>query len=127
MQEATPSTSTPPTVRSSVRDASSKVQVPDTPQLTCTGTLIAYHWENESDDAQMIAWGRGIVANLTEKAKAAGLYYPFIYMNDAAAGEKPFPLYGKGKSLPRLKAIQRKYDPQNVLRNLEASGFKLDA
>lgn len=89
--------------------------------------MIAYHWENESDDAQMIAWGKDIVADLTQKAKAAGVYYPFIYMNDAAAGEKPFPLYGKGKSLPLLKAIQQKYDPQGLLKNLEASGFKLDA
>jgi len=62
---------------------------------------------------------------LTEKAKALGLYYPFIYMNDAGAGQQPFPLYGKGKSIGKMRQIRQKYDPQGVLQSLEASGFKL--
>lgn len=75
----------------------------------------------------MIAWGKGVTANLTARAKAMGLYYPFVYMNDAAAGQNPFPLYGKGKSLPRLLAVQEKYDRKGFFKYFLASGFKLKA
>lgn len=75
----------------------------------------------------MIKWGQGVLANLTAKAKAMGLFYPFIYMNDAYAGQNPYPLYGKGKSLPKLLAVQKKYDRQGFFKNFLASGFKLEA
>ena len=65
------------------------------------------------------------VEKIKRRTSALGLYYPFFYLNDAGQGQNPFPLYGKGKSLPRMKAIQAKYDPRGVFKQLIASGFKL--
>lgn len=89
--------------------------------------LISVTWNNEADDGQVLAFSEAAVANLTEQAQRMGLYYPFIYVNDAALGQNPYPLYGKGSSLPRMKAIQRRYDSDGVFRNLISSGFKLFA
>lgn len=75
----------------------------------------------------MIGFSEAVAASMTEKAQSMGLYYPFIYVNDAAAGQNPYPLYGKGRSLPRMRAIQRRYDRDRVFRNLVSSGFKLFA
>lgn len=89
--------------------------------------LISTTWNNTADDAEVIAFSEAVAANLTKSAQRAGLLYPFIYVNDAAAGQDPYPLYGKRKSLPRIRAIQRKYDPDGVFRDLVASGFNLFA
>ena len=68
---------------------------------------------------------KSISDEIIEKLKAADLYYPFIYLNDAGAGQNPYELYGAGNSLPRLEQIQLAYDPEGVFKNLAASGFKL--
>ncbi len=62
---------------------------------------------------------------IDQKAKAAGLYYPFVFLNDAGPGENPFVTYGGGKSLSRLRQIRQKYDPTQVFQRLMPGGFKL--
>lgn len=46
-------------------------------------------------------------------------------MNDAMRGQEIFKLYGGGKSLPKLRKIQKQYDRDGVLAKYENSGFKL--
>ncbi len=70
-------------------------------------------------------FSRKLTATIDAKTKAAGLYYPSIYLNDAGKGQNPFVLYGGGKSLPRMLAIRKKYDPEGIFQKYEASGFKL--
>jgi len=65
------------------------------------------------------------IARLDKASKAAGLYYPFRYMNDAMRGQEIFKLYGGGKSLPKLRSIQKNYDHDGILARYENSGFKL--
>ena len=87
--------------------------------------LITCSWIDPAHDAPITSWSEAVGANLTQAAEAKGIYYPFIYLNDAAPGQKPYPLYGKGKSLPKMKQVQNKYDPQGILQQLETSGYKL--
>lgn len=87
--------------------------------------LVTAVWDNAADDALVNQFTRTQGDLLIRKAKAAGVYYPFVYLNDAAKGEKPYVFYGKGKSLPRMKQISRKYDPSGFFQQYEASGFKL--
>lgn len=87
--------------------------------------LVSATWSLSSTDAPLNDFMRKTTASLITQAKAIDAYYPFITLNDAGPGQDPYPLYGKGKSLPRLKAINAKYDPQGVFGKLEASGFKL--
>ncbi|KAF2003796.1 FAD-binding domain-containing protein [Amniculicola lignicola CBS 123094] len=87
--------------------------------------LISATWQDARDDKTMWKFAADCVAKIDRQTKAKGLYYPFTYLNDAGQGQNPFPLYGKGKSLPRMKAIQAKYDRKGVFKNLIASAFKL--
>ena len=83
-------------------------------------------WTDEKDGEFMRSFIKDTVALIEEKAKAAGVYYPFVYLNDAAGGQAVFEHYGGGESLPKMKQISKKYDPEGFLQKLEATGFKLD-
>ena len=69
---------------------------------------LVVEWVDESDDAQ---FAQDVLGQLDQRSKKAGLYYPFIYINDAGMGENPFALYGNGTSLPRMRTTRQRYDP----------------
>lgn len=87
--------------------------------------LVAAAWTSASDDGYLLGFLTSLVQSIDTTSKAAGLYYPYIFLNDAGSGQSPFPLYGRGRSLPRMKAISRKYDPEGVFQNLASGAFKL--
>ena len=66
-----------------------------------------------------------MLETIDQRSKAAGLYYPFIFLNDAGPGKSPFVTYGKGKSLLTLRRIRKQYDPAEVFQRLLPGGFKL--
>lgn len=88
-------------------------------------TLITLQWSSPADDTTVQKIADDFVSRLDKASKAAGLYYPFRYMNDAMHGQQIFKLYGGGDSLPKMRKIQKKYDPDGVLAKYENSGFKL--
>ncbi|KAK4238693.1 FAD-binding domain-containing protein [Achaetomium macrosporum] len=87
--------------------------------------LTSLSWANPADDETMLKFMETTLASLKAELIKRGIFYDYIYLNDAAPGQKPFPTYGKGKSLPRLKRVQAKYDRFGVFKNLITSGFKL--
>ena len=87
--------------------------------------MITLQWSSPADDATVQNIASDFIARLDKASKAAGLYYPFRYMNDAMRGQEIFKLYGGGKSLPKLRSIQKKYDQDGILTKYENSGFKL--
>lgn len=93
------------------------------------GALIAItvgsSWELSSDDAYLLDFLTSLVEIMESKTRAAGLYYPFIFLNDAGHGQRPFELYGRGTSLPRMRQIAKQYDPSGVFQSLAAGAFKL--
>ncbi|KAK3946262.1 FAD-binding domain-containing protein [Diplogelasinospora grovesii] len=93
------------------------------------GGLIALQfataWLDAQYDAVAAEWSRNVTADLDARARAAGLSYPFVYINDAGFTEKVFSNYGGGKSLPKMKAIAKKYDPSGVFQTLMPGGFKI--
>jgi hypothetical protein len=95
-------------------------------ELTNTpATLITIQWSSPADDAAVQKIASDFISRLDKASKAAGLYYPFRYMNDATHGQEIFNLYGGGSSLPKLRKIQKKYDRDGILAKYESSGFKL--
>lgn len=62
---------------------------------------------------------------IEKEAKKINVYYPFTFLNDAGGWQKTLSTYGKGKSLPKLKAIATKYDKDGVFQKLATGGFKL--
>ena len=82
-------------------------------------------WENAADDTYIHTWAKNLTDTIEVKTKAAGYYYPFVFLNDAETGQEVLGLYGKGKSLPRMKTIAKKYDPNGVFQTLDGGAFHL--
>ncbi|KAL8962112.1 MAG: hypothetical protein Q9193_001432, partial [Seirophora villosa] len=65
-----------------------------------------------------------VLASIEQQAKARGIYYPWLFLNDAGITQDPISTYGYGASLPRLRAVSRKYDPKGIFQQ-NVPGFKL--
>ena len=87
--------------------------------------LVSCQWNNAADDDYVNAWVANFDKVAKEKSKAAGLFYPFNFLNDAQTGQTVFPYYGKGKSLPKLKTIAKRFDPNGVFQTLNTGVFKV--
>jgi hypothetical protein len=87
--------------------------------------LLATDYPLSSDDAFVDKFLKELVATLEHRSRSEGLYYPFIYLNDAGGWQKTLSYYGKGKSLSRLQEIARKYDPAGILQKNNGGAFKL--
>ncbi|KAI0146306.1 hypothetical protein GGR57DRAFT_478799 [Xylariaceae sp. FL1272] len=87
--------------------------------------LMSSTWDNEEDDDVVYEFSRRWIRKLEEESQMLGIDYPFVYLNDADTSQKPFNLYGQGKSLKKMKAIRNLYDPHHVFQQLLPGGFKL--
>ena len=66
-------------------------------------------WLHEADDKAVFDFHVVAIEAITEATKEAGLWHPFVYLNDGHPSQKPFETYGRGTSLPRLQAVSKKY------------------
>lgn len=77
------------------------------------GPLLSFElsaaWSTPDDDARIIEFFDTLATQIKTQAAAAGLAYPFTYINDAYSTQPVFPLYGAGLSLPKLQATAKKY------------------
>jgi hypothetical protein len=86
---------------------------------------IACWWTNESDDDTIYDFVNSFWEQVVAKAKTAGVYNEYIYMNYASMFQDPISGYGdSNKAL--LKKIAKKYDPKQVYQTLQPGYFKLD-
>ncbi|KAI1355393.1 hypothetical protein F5Y01DRAFT_327106 [Xylaria sp. FL0043] len=88
--------------------------------------LLTITWTDAAEDATVNSLAQRIVRTVERRTLALGLYYPFIYLNDAGPSQRPFETYGGGRSLYRLQAIRAKYDPNGFLKNFMGHGFTLE-
>jgi hypothetical protein len=86
---------------------------------------LVIQWSKAEDDQKVAKWSDDILRELRTRAEAVGLYFPFIYLNDAQEGADPFASYGGGRSLPKLRDVKKKYDQYGVFQRLMPGGFKL--
>ncbi|KAL9628321.1 MAG: hypothetical protein Q9164_007318 [Protoblastenia rupestris] len=86
--------------------------------------LYGANWIDAKDDDVVNKFIQDTVDTLDAKAKAADLYYNFIWINDAAESQIK-QAFSKYESFPRLKDIARRYDPDAVFQKLLPGGFKL--
>ncbi|KAL8723704.1 MAG: hypothetical protein Q9181_007213 [Wetmoreana brouardii] len=84
-------------------------------------------WSNAADDSYVNQWAANLTSAIDSKSQAAGYYYPFIFLNDAQGDQKVLAKYGKGASLPRLKTIAQRFDPDGVFQKLDGGAFKVSA
>ncbi|PVI03626.1 FAD-binding domain-containing protein [Periconia macrospinosa] len=82
-------------------------------------------WTNAEDDDKIADWVESVIEKMKKKASDLELNFSFIYLNDAQEGSDPFPLYGGGKSLSKLRDVRKRYDPDNIFQIQMPGGFKL--
>ncbi|KAI1130845.1 FAD-binding domain-containing protein [Nemania abortiva] len=90
-------------------------------------TILIMMWKHAADDEPVLAFVRKAAEEIETKTAKLGLFNPYIYLNDAASGQKPFDSYAGGVHLPKLRNIQAKYDPDGYIRDYLQHGFALGA
>ncbi|KAL8647216.1 MAG: hypothetical protein Q9226_006520 [Calogaya cf. arnoldii] len=86
---------------------------------------MSWGWNLAKDDAYVYALIKETYEMVDKLTKSRGLYDPYIFLNDAAPGQKVMRSYGK-ESFERMKGISRKYDPKQMFQKQVPGGFKLD-
>lgn len=88
---------------------------------------ISAQWQNESDDAVVLAWIEQTLESIHAANKAKGLAIEFLYLNDAADYQKGHGYDGIAKgNLEKMKRVRARYDPEGVFSWLCSGGFKFD-
>ncbi|KAI1350195.1 putative FAD-binding oxidoreductase [Xylaria sp. FL0043] len=74
-------------------------------------------WWDAEDDAVANEAAASLVAKVEDAAKTSGKHVDYIFMNDAAVTQDVIGHYGN-RSVAKLRAVQRRYDPREVFQNL---------
>lgn len=86
--------------------------------------LFCATWDRIRDDDYINHNIQTLVGNVARKARDLDALDPFIYINYAAWFQNPLAGYGK-KSLDRLRAVKKRFDPSGVFTYQVPGGFKI--
>lgn len=81
-------------------------------------------YDNESDDALVESVINDIVKKQKAFLKSRGYLLDFIYLNYADISQNVLSTWGN-KSLAKLRAASKKYDPKGVFQKKSPGGYKL--
>ncbi|KAI1267665.1 hypothetical protein F5Y18DRAFT_308021 [Xylariaceae sp. FL1019] len=89
--------------------------------------LYGGNWADAKDDETIYQFFQDMIDELDDRAKKAGLYYDFVYLNDAAPTQTRdiFQKFSNGTALPKLRNVAERYDPDQIFQTLAPGGFKL--
>ncbi|CRL18804.1 FAD-binding, type 2 [Penicillium camemberti] len=89
--------------------------------------LYGGNWADAKDDETIYKFFQNMIDELDNRAKKVGLYYDFVYLNDAAPTQTKdiFQKFSNGTALPKLRGVAKSYDPDQVFQTLTPGGFKL--
>lgn len=85
---------------------------------------ITSSWSDAAYDETVIGSTTKLIADIEVMAKKRGLYYDYMFLNDAGEGQKIIESYGEA-NVKFLKVVAKKYDPTGVFQKLSKGGFKL--
>ncbi|KAF9461950.1 hypothetical protein BDZ94DRAFT_1195506 [Collybia nuda] len=85
--------------------------------------LVSYSLDASTDKA-LTKWHHDVMDWMTSEAKKRGLLSKWLYLNYARPDQDVYGSFGK-ENHQQMKAIQKKYDPENVFGKLWPGGFKL--
>ncbi|KAI9878975.1 MAG: hypothetical protein M1830_010029 [Pleopsidium flavum] len=86
--------------------------------------LIYGYWFDPRDDVKIKQWTDATLASIKKETEGKNLYYPWLFLNDAGQSQDPISTYGYGKSLAKMKAVSKMYDPMGIFQT-SVPGFKL--
>jgi hypothetical protein len=78
-----------------------------------------------ADDRDINLAMKAFIDKATQKAREAGVYSKYIYLNYAAEFQDPIASYGEGNKA-RMIAVSEKYDPIQFFQRQVSVGFKLE-
>jgi hypothetical protein len=86
--------------------------------------VLTSSWSNISDDEQMAIFARKFIEDVDTRSKEKGVFYPWRYLNYAAAFQGPMAGLAEG-TIERLRDVSGKFDPDEAFQTLVPRGFKL--
>ncbi|RWA06500.1 hypothetical protein EKO27_g8599 [Xylaria grammica] len=86
--------------------------------------LISPSWSDGAQDEIVYGAARSLLADIEARAKALGVFHPYIYLNYAAPWQDPIASYGEA-SVTKLRALRKRVDPKEVFTRKLAGGFKI--
>ena len=82
-------------------------------------------WPDPADDSKIEEFLTSVNAEISSKLENLGVTSPFLYLNDADAGQLVFEGYPK-QNVERLKKIRAQYDPDKIFTDLMPGGWKIE-
>ena len=92
--------------------------------LMVSGFTATVTWQDDAHDEAMHKAIDSMGNEVAQIAASKGLSRPQLFPNDATFSQNPMESFGS-ENLGRLRAVSRKYDPQQVFQRLQNGGFKL--
>jgi hypothetical protein len=89
-----------------------------------TVILAAFGWAESADDELVNRVSANFVDKAIKLSKEMGVNHPYIYSNYAAKGQDVYAGYG-AENRQRLREIQKKYDPEEILSRLQPGYFQV--
>ena len=86
--------------------------------------LLTASWSLAGDDALVNSVAGGFIDGINARARNAGVYNNFVYLNYANKTQSPIDGYG-AVNKAQLQAVSKKYDPQGIFQKGVPGGFKL--
>lgn len=86
--------------------------------------MIYGEWSSADDDGKIQQFTDATLESLEKEARETGIFYPFIFLNDAGIQQDPIATYGYGASPAKMMAVAKKYDPMAVFQR-NVPGFKI--
>ena len=83
--------------------------------------ILSATWDHSRDNSRVREAADKLLRDITDAAKAAGIFNRFIDLNHANEGQNSIAGYGR-KAWEQLQAVKRKYDPLWVLRIVVPGG-----
>ena len=90
-----------------------------------TNIDLTLYWENAEDDDFIYNETKKLFRTGKKKAKEAGVWNEYLYLNYADKWQKPIKGYGKD-NVQMLREMSWKYDPTQTFQRAVVGGFKLD-
>ncbi|KAJ4291704.1 hypothetical protein N0V90_009599 [Kalmusia sp. IMI 367209] len=86
--------------------------------------MLSMTWSDAEDDDKIETVAKTLVANIEGDVRQLNALDRYVYLNYAAAWQKPITSYGQA-SVDRLANVRREYDPRKVFTDNVPGGFKL--
>ena len=85
---------------------------------------LTVQWKDAQSDSVVNTASQKLINEASYSADARGILHQYLYLNYALESQDPIASYGV-QNLAELRAVSKKFDPEQVFQRLVPGGFKL--